>query len=67
MKVTAQNITATFILKASNAQNKTLREKSSTLKENVKIQKFPHKGLPTLIQWWDLCGKMILRAMLLAA
>jgi hypothetical protein len=54
-------------LKASNAHNKTLRKKSSTLKENVKIQKFPHKGILTLMQWWGLCGQMILRAMLAAA
>ena len=33
-------------MKASNAKNKTLRKKSSTLKENVKIQKFPHKRYP---------------------
>jgi hypothetical protein len=54
-------------LKASNAKNKTLRKKSSTLKENVKIQKFPHKGIPILMLWWGLCGQMILRATLVAA
>jgi hypothetical protein len=66
LKVTAQNIIPTFTLKALNAQNKTLRKKSSTLRENVNIQKFPHKGIPTLKQWWGLCGQMILRAILVA-
>jgi len=46
-------------LKASNAKNKTLRKKSSTLKENISIQKFPHKGIVILMQWWGLCGQMM--------
>jgi hypothetical protein len=54
-------------LQTSKEKNKTLRKKSSTLKENVKIQKFPHKGIPALTQWWGLCDQIILRATLLAA
>jgi hypothetical protein len=27
----------------------------------------PTKGIPTLTQWWGLCGQMILRAMLAVA
>ena len=46
---------------------KLLRKSSITLKENVKIQKFPHKDIPTLMLWWGSCGQMILRAMLVAA
>jgi hypothetical protein len=54
-------------LKASNAQNNILGKKSSTIKVNVKIQKFLHKGIPTLSQWWSLRGQMNPRAMLVAA
>jgi len=28
---------------------------------------FPPEGVPTLTQWWGLCGYMILRAMLAVA